>query len=116
MAIPMRSTDFRAIVEPILKEEFDGVYEQRVDEWRGPFREQQGIPRNYHEEPVLYGFSAAPELPDGSRSRDSCLDHRVRRPGLSASCIGVRPPCAPSGSLGQPLLVSSSPVDRLDLA
>lgn len=66
MAIPMRSTDFRAIVEPILNEEFDGVYTQRVDEWKGPFREQQGIPRNYHEEPVLFGFSAAPELPDGS--------------------------------------------------
>ena len=66
MAIPMRSTDFRSIVEPILNEEFDGVYEQRVDEWRGPLREQTGIPRNYHEEPVLYGFGAAPELPDGS--------------------------------------------------
>lgn len=66
MAIPMRSTDFRSIVEPILNEEFDGVYEQRVDEWRGPMREQTGIPRNYHEEPVLYGFGAAPELPDGS--------------------------------------------------
>lgn len=66
MAIPMRSTDFRAIVEPILNEEFDGVYEQREDEWKGPFREQTGIPRNYHEEPVLYGFGAAPELPDGS--------------------------------------------------
>lgn len=62
----MRSTDFRAIVEPILNEEFDGVYEQRTDEWRGPFREQTGIPRNYHEEPILYGFAAAPELPDGS--------------------------------------------------
>ena len=66
MAIPMRSTDFRSIVEPILNEEFDGVYEQRVDEWKGPFREQQGIDRSYHEEPVLYGFGAAPELPDGS--------------------------------------------------
>ena len=66
MAIPMRSTDFRAIVEPILNEEFDGVYEQRVDEWRGPLREQTGIPRNYHEEPVLFGFGAAPEVPDGS--------------------------------------------------
>ncbi len=66
MAIPMRSTDFRSEVEPILNEVFDGVYEQRVDEWRGPFREQTGIPRNYHEEPVLYGFGAAPELPDGS--------------------------------------------------
>ena len=62
----MRSSDFRAVVEPILNETFDGVYEQRVDEWRGPFREQTGTPRNYHEEPVLYGFSAAPELPDGA--------------------------------------------------
>ena len=62
----MTSTAFRSIVEPILNEEFDGVYEQRVDEWKGAFREQIGIPRNYHEEPVLYGFGAAPELPDGS--------------------------------------------------
>jgi hypothetical protein len=61
----MRSTDFRSVVEPILNEVFDGVYEQRADEWKQVFREQKGIPRNYHEEPVLYGFGAAPELPDG---------------------------------------------------
>ena len=66
MAAPMRSTDFRSIVEPILNECFDGVYDQRSDEWSTVFREQQGIPRNYHEEPVLYGFGAAPQLPDGS--------------------------------------------------
>ncbi len=65
MATPMRSTDFRSVVEPILNEVFDGVYEQRADEWSMVFREQKGIPRNYHEEPVLYGFGAAPELPDG---------------------------------------------------
>ena len=65
MATPMRSTDFRSIVEPIMNEVFDGVYEQRADEWKQVFREQKGIPRNYHEEPVLYGFGAAPELPDG---------------------------------------------------
>ena len=65
MATPMRSTDFRSIVEPILNEEFNGIYEQRTDEWSQVFREFQGIPRNYHEEPVLYGFGAAPELPDG---------------------------------------------------
>ena len=65
MAAPMRSTDFRSIVEPILNECFDGVYDQRADEWSRVFREQEGIPRNYHEEPVLYGFGAAPELPDG---------------------------------------------------
>jgi hypothetical protein len=61
----MRSTNFRSVVEPILNEVFDGVYEQRADEWKMVFREQKGIPRNYHEEPVLYGFGAAPELPDG---------------------------------------------------
>ena len=65
MAIPMRSTDFRSIVEPILNEEFDGIYDQRADEWKQVFTERRGIPRNYHEEPVLYGFNAAPELPDG---------------------------------------------------
>ena len=66
MAAPMRSSDFRSIVEPILNESFDGVYDQRADEWSTVFREQSGIPRNYHEEPVLYGFGAAPQLPDGS--------------------------------------------------
>jgi hypothetical protein len=65
MAVPMRSTDFRSIVEPILNEEFDGIYDQRADEWKQIFREQTGTPRSYHEEPVLYGFGAAPELPDG---------------------------------------------------
>ena len=65
MATPMRSTDFRSVVEPILNEVFDGVYDLRSDEWKMVFREQKGIPRNYHEEPVLYGFGAAPELPDG---------------------------------------------------
>jgi len=65
MATPMRSTDFRSVVEPILNEVFDGVYNQRADEWKQVFKEQKGIPRNYHEEPVLYGFGAAPELPDG---------------------------------------------------
>ena len=66
MAAPMRSTDFRSIVEPILNECFDGVYDQRADEWSRVFREEDGIPRIYHEEPVLYGFGAAPQLPDGT--------------------------------------------------
>lgn len=66
MAVPMRSTDFRSIVEPILNEVFDGVYDQRADEWKQIFREFNGTPRAYHEEPVLYGFGAAPELPDGT--------------------------------------------------
>lgn len=65
MSTPMRSTDFRAVVEPILNEVFDGVYDQRADEWKQVFAERNGIARTYHEEPVMYGFGAAPELPDG---------------------------------------------------
>jgi hypothetical protein len=66
MAVPMRSTDFRSIVEPILNETFDGIYDQRSDEWKMIFREFRGTPRNYHEEPVLFGMGAAPALPDGT--------------------------------------------------
>lgn len=65
MSNPMRSTDFRSVVEPILNEVFDGVYDLRADEWKGYVDEQDGTPRAYHEEPVLYGFGAAPEVPDG---------------------------------------------------
>jgi hypothetical protein len=61
----MRSTDFRSIVEPILNESFDGVYDQRKDEWKQFMTEQAGTPRSYHEEVMLYGMGAAPELPDG---------------------------------------------------
>lgn len=66
MGMPMRSTDFRSIVEPILNEVFDGIYDQRADEYAPVFKTRKGTPRNYHEEPVLYGMGAAPELPDGA--------------------------------------------------
>ncbi len=61
----MRNTDFRSIVEPILNEEFDGVYDQRKDEYLQVFSVKTGIPRDRHEEPMLFGFGAAPELPEG---------------------------------------------------
>lgn len=64
-SVPMNSSSFRATVAPILNETFDGIYDQRADEWKQVFKEFQGIPRAYHEEPVLFGFGAAPELPDG---------------------------------------------------
>lgn len=64
-AAPMRSTDFKALVEPILNEAFDGVYDLRKDEWKQIFKETPGIARAYHEEPVMFGFMAAPEIPDG---------------------------------------------------
>jgi len=61
----MRNADFRAIVEPVLNEAFDGVYEQRKDEWKTIFKEIDGTPRNYHEEPVIFGLGAAQEMPEG---------------------------------------------------
>ena len=61
----MRNTDFRSIVEPILNEEFDGVYDQRKDEYLQIFKVKTGIPRDRHEEPMLFGFGSAPELPEG---------------------------------------------------
>lgn len=62
----MRSTDFRAIVEPIMNQAFDGVYDQRKDEWKAVFTQIDGIPRSYHEDAVLFNFGAAPEMPDGT--------------------------------------------------
>jgi hypothetical protein len=61
----MRNTNFRAVVEPILNEVFDGVYDQRKDEFLQCFKVRTGIPRDRHEEPMLSGFGPAPELPEG---------------------------------------------------
>jgi hypothetical protein len=66
MATPMRSTDFRSIVEPLLNEAFDGIYEQRKNEYQQFMSEESGIPRSYQEEVMLYGMGAAPEINEGS--------------------------------------------------
>lgn len=63
---PMRDSQFATIVEPLLNDAFDGVYDERKDEYQQVFAERPGIPRSYHEEPVLYGFGNAPELPEGA--------------------------------------------------
>lgn len=61
----MTSTQFRSIVSPILNEVFDGVYDQRKDEYLQIFEVITGIPRDRHEDVVLFGMGAAPELPEG---------------------------------------------------
>lgn len=61
----MQSTLFKSVVEPIINKVFDGIFKQRTPEWSQLATQITGIPRSYHEEPVLYGFSAAPEVPDG---------------------------------------------------
>lgn len=66
MATPMRSTDLRSVVAPILNQVFDGVYDQRANEYKKVFTEETGIARAYHEEPMLYGMSNAQLMPDGN--------------------------------------------------
>lgn len=65
MAAPMNSASFRATVAPVLNETFDGIYDTRSDEYAMVFDTAMGVARAYHEEPVLFGFNTAPELPDG---------------------------------------------------
>ena len=65
MAVPLQSSLFRSVVEPIINKVFDGIFKQRTPEWSQALTQITGTPRSYHEEPVLYGFGAAPELPDG---------------------------------------------------
>jgi hypothetical protein len=65
MAAPIRSSDLKAVVEPILNKVHDGVMLQRKNEWEEVFTEVKGTARAYHEEPMLFGFTAAPEVPDG---------------------------------------------------
>lgn len=66
MPVSMRTSDLRSVVEPLVNEIFDGVYDLRKDEWKQIFKEEPGRPYKYHEEPVLYGFGAAPEMPEGT--------------------------------------------------
>ena len=61
----MRNAQFKAIVEPIMNSSFDGIYDQRADEYKQVFSEENGTARSYHEETVLFGLGAAPVIPDG---------------------------------------------------
>jgi hypothetical protein len=66
MAAVMLSSNFKDITAPLLNSEFDGVYDQRDDEQAKVFKERPGIQRSYEEQVVLYGFSAAPQIADGT--------------------------------------------------
>ena len=64
MPTPMNSSQFRILVEPILSEHFDGLYDIRK-EYREIFRVKPGIQRSYHMEPVMYGLGMAPQMGEG---------------------------------------------------
>ena len=60
----MNSSQFKILVEPILSEHFDGLYDLRK-EYREFFRVKPGIQRAYHMEPVMYGLGMAPQMGEG---------------------------------------------------
>lgn len=62
----MNSAAFVDVVEPILNEVFDGIYDQATPEWSQVFSTKKGTPRRFHEEPVMYGLEAAPEKGEGA--------------------------------------------------
>lgn len=64
MPTPMNSSQFRILVEPILSEHFDGLYDIRK-EYRDIFRVKPGMQRSYHMEPVMYGLGMAPQMGEG---------------------------------------------------
>ena len=56
----------KEVVEPILNDNFNGVYDQRTKEWQGLFTEREGEKRSFHVETMLYGFGNAPVVGDGA--------------------------------------------------
>ncbi len=60
----MNSAQFRILVEPILSEHFDGVYDLRK-EFREFMLVKPGIQRSYQMEPVMYGLGVAPQMGEG---------------------------------------------------
>ena len=65
MSAPITLTALREVVEPIMSENFDGLYDQRRDEWKTIFNSFEGEKRSSHVETVLYGFGNAPITGDG---------------------------------------------------
>lgn len=65
MSAPITLSNLREVVEPIMNENFDGVYDQRRDEWKPLYKDRVGEKRSSHIETVLYGFGTAPVTGDG---------------------------------------------------
>lgn len=66
MAVPMLSTQFKNEVAPIMATAFDGVYDQRKDEYKQIFSVRNApYERNQFIQPYLFGFDAAPEIAEG---------------------------------------------------
>lgn len=57
--VQMNSMQFRSVVEPLLNDVFDGIYEALPREYSQIFKSEKALPRRFQEDPVLSGFGAA---------------------------------------------------------
>lgn len=61
----MNSAQFRDVVEPLLNDVFDGIYEELENEWKPVFKQENALARRWQEDPVLAGFNVAQEKDEG---------------------------------------------------
>lgn len=66
---PITLVQLREVVQPIMNDNFAGVYAQRRNQWKPIFKEFEGIKRASHVETVLFGLGNAPILGDGAPSQ-----------------------------------------------
>lgn len=63
----MISTQFVSVVEPLLNEVFDGVYDELPRQYTKVFKQETSIPRRFQEVSVLYGLGTATVKPEGQQ-------------------------------------------------
>ncbi len=61
----MTLSQMRELVEPIMLENFDGLYDLRKKELDFAFEKREGMKRSSHQESVIYGMSQASFIGDG---------------------------------------------------
>lgn len=67
MTTPITSLNLKTTVAPIFSECFDGIYDEHKDQWHYFTTEIKGQEdSDQHVEDMIYGFPAAPLLPDGN--------------------------------------------------
>lgn len=64
--VQMNSMQFRSVVEPLLNDVFDGIYDELPREYSQVFKMEKALPRRFQEDPIMAGFGAAVLKPEGT--------------------------------------------------
>lgn len=63
--VQMNSMQFRSVVEPLLNDVFDGIYDELPREYSQIYKTEKALPRRFQEDPILAGFGSAVLKPEG---------------------------------------------------